>query len=526
MMELRFPAKVIKGVGGIYEIRLSKESADELRSLGIEPDRGDRLCCKARGVFRHERVTLLAGDNVTVRIDAELMLADMNGSGKKDAQREKQRSEARAGVMIEEILERKDELIRPPMANLDRLFVVFAATKPEPSLTTVDKLVTIAEYKKIEPVIVVTKADLAPDAAERYAGIYKKCGFDGNDYSVLDVYVDYNPDLPLNMQQKNPNCVLYSMLDVLIAISVFGAAVDVIPWFFYDVSETGQKSMLRVIRLRTLIEDYHSDKGEIENYIEGCEAVFTAQKYENAEKLDFSKEELRQAKQLPKNTSEEAAVRKEKLKELRKRRNEYADHNEEIEIAKFVMFEIRRFSTDFGKKQLELAKLVAEAGEERFYDVYEQAVELSRALPRTHVKEERVWRRQEIRNANALKRSAKLAYKYYPDGKISFDPQIVEDAYDLPDDTPEQQKLRRKAMKKANKAQNIYAKVAMPYLSALRTVKLAEGYENLDEITADYEEAKRSVAEKRSAEEAELKRLAEERKLDIERKRAQRKMKK
>lgn len=356
--------------------------------------------------------------------------------------------------------------------------------------------------------------------------VYKKCGFDGNDYSVLDVYVDYNPDLPLNMQQKNPNCVLYSMLDVLIAISVFGAAVDVIPWFFYDVSETGQKSMLRVIRLRTLIEDYHSDKGEIENYIEGCEAVFTAQKYENAEKLDFSKEELRQAKQLPKNTSEEAAVRKEKLKELRKRRDEYADHNEEIEIAKFVMFEIRRFSTDFGKKQLELAKLVAEAGEERFYDVYEQAVEISRALPRTDVKEERVWRRQEIRNANALKRSAKLAYKYYPDGKISFDPQIVEDAYDLPDDTPEQQKLRRKAMKKANKAQNIYAKVAMPYLSALRTVKLAEGYENLNEITADYEEAKRSVAEKRSAEEAELKRLAEERKLDIERKRAQRKMKK
>lgn len=194
-MELRFPAKVIKGVGGIYEIRLSKESADELRSLGIEPDRGDRLCCKARGVFRHERVTLLAGDNVTVRIDAELMLADMNGSGKKDAQREKQRSEARAGVMIEEILERKNELIRPPMANLDRLFVVFAATKPEPSLTTVDKLVTIAEYRKIEPVIVVTKADLAPDDAERYAGIYKKCGFDvfvegiGFDRSGIEDYL-------------------------------------------------------------------------------------------------------------------------------------------------------------------------------------------------------------------------------------------------------------------------------------------------------------------------------------------------
>ncbi|MGN0573820.1 MAG: MFS transporter [Acutalibacteraceae bacterium] len=304
--------------------------------------------------------------------------------------------------------------------------------------------------------------------------VYKKCGFDGNDYSVLDVYIDYNPDLPLSQQQKNPNCVLYSMLDVLIAISVFGAAVDVIPWFFYDVSETGQKSMLRVIRLRTLIEDYHTGKGEKENYIEGCEAVFKAREFENAEKAVVSKDEIRQARHLPKNTPEEKQERSAKIKELKKRLNDAENHNEEIEIAKFVMFEIRRFSTEFGKKQLELAKLVTQAGEERFYDVYEQAVKLAYELPHSNVKEEKTWRRQEIRNANALKKSARLAYKYYPDGRVSFDPQVVEDAYNLPDETKDQQKVRRKAMKKANKEQNIYAKVAMPYLSAMRTIQLAE----------------------------------------------------
>lgn len=195
-MELRFSAKVVKGVGGSYEIRLSDESADELRSHGIEPDRGDRLCCKARGVFRHERVTLLPGDNVTVRIDTELMLADMSRSNEKRSQR----AEVRAGVMIEEIHERKNELIRPPMSNLDRLFAVFSAVKPEPSLATVDKLVTIAEYKHIEPVIVVTKADLAPEAAERYAAIYRKCGFDvfvegiGYDSSGIEEYLRSHRD--------------------------------------------------------------------------------------------------------------------------------------------------------------------------------------------------------------------------------------------------------------------------------------------------------------------------------------------
>lgn len=355
--------------------------------------------------------------------------------------------------------------------------------------------------------------------------IYGKCGFDGNDYSVLDVYVDYNPDLPLSRQTKNPDCVLYSMLDVLIAISVFGAALDVIPWLFYDVSETGQKSMFRVIRLRTLVEDHKFGKGEIENYIEGCEAVFKARKYEKAEKLVPPKSELKQAKLLPKNTPEEKAVRSEKIRELKAQINEAAIQNEEIEISKFVLFEINRFSTDFGKKQLELAKLIADAGSECFYDVYEKAVSLANSMPKTSIKEEKIWRRQEIRNANALKRSAKLAYKHYPDGKITFDPQVIEDAYNLPDETPEQQKIRRRAMRKANKEQNIYTKVAAPYLSALRTVQLAEGYENLSEILSGYDEAVNSVNSKHLQAEAKARQLSEERRLDIERKKAQRKMK-
>lgn len=356
--------------------------------------------------------------------------------------------------------------------------------------------------------------------------VYGKCGFDGNDYSVLDVYVDFNPDLPLSQQKKNPNCVLYSMLDVLISISVVGAALDVIPWLFYDVSETGQKSMFRVIRLRTLVEDYNSGKGERENYVAGCEAVFNARKYFDAQKLEAPKEEIKQARYLPKNTPEEKEIRADKIRELRKLADEAEIQNEEIEIAKFVMFEINRFSTDFGKKQLELARLIVDAGSERFYEAYEEAVKLANALPKTNVKEEKIWRRQEVRNANSLGKCARLAKKFYPDGKVFFDPQTLEDAYDMPDETREQQKARRKAMKKANKEQNIYARVAAPYLAAFRTVQLAEGYANLDEIISGYDETVSEMNSEREAAEAEARQLYEERRLDIERRRAQRKMKK
>ncbi len=170
-MELKQSGKIIKGVGGLYYVRLGQADADKLRFEGIRLD-GDTIPCKARGAFRHDKTTLLVGDEVTLRIDTELMrTADADSRGGKRG------DEARSGVMIEEIAKRRNELIRPPMANIDIIFAVLAVSKPEPSLSTVDKLITVAEYKGIEPVVIITKADLSESDAQRYADIYKKCGF-------------------------------------------------------------------------------------------------------------------------------------------------------------------------------------------------------------------------------------------------------------------------------------------------------------------------------------------------------------
>lgn len=356
--------------------------------------------------------------------------------------------------------------------------------------------------------------------------VYKKCGFDGSDYTVLDVYLDYNPDLPLAQQKKNPNCVLYSMLDVLIAISVFGAFIDVLPWFLYDVTETGQKSMIRVIRLRTLIEDHGSEEADTANFIEGCEAVINARKCEGAEKAKIPKQALKEAKLLPKNTEEEKQIRKEKIRECKKAIMQTEDNNEEIEISKFVLFELGRFNTEFGRKQLELDKFIVSGGDTKFYENYEKAVEMANQLPRSDVKEEKVWRKQAIRNARALKRSTKKAYKFYENGEIFFDPAELDKAYDLPDDTKEQRKIRNQAMRAASKAQNRYSAAAAPYLTSLRNVKLAEGYADIDNILAEYPELKRIDKEKKDKEMAEVKRAADERFADMEKRRAMKKIKK
>ena len=129
--------KVIKGLGGLYEMRIAN-GADS-----------HTLSCRAKGALHRDEEKVLVGDNVRITIDTETP----------------------DGVVISEILDRKNQLIRPPMANLDYIFTVFAAAKPEPVLETVDKLVAIAEYNNIIPVIIITKADVAPDAAREYADI-------------------------------------------------------------------------------------------------------------------------------------------------------------------------------------------------------------------------------------------------------------------------------------------------------------------------------------------------------------------
>ena len=345
--------------------------------------------------------------------------------------------------------------------------------------------------------------------------VYKQKGFDGSDYSVLDVYQNYDETLPLSQQKKNPNCVLFPLMDTLLLISVVGAAIDVLPWFAYDISETGQKSMIRVIRIRTIVEDRKAEMTEDSAYIEGCEAVIKARKYHGLEKKEINKHALHEAKK---------SGDKQAVKEAKKAIEEAKEFNEEVEIADFVMREINRFETDFGKKQLELCRMIAAGGPEHFFDCAEEAIELASRLPTSRIREEKTWRKQETRNARALLKSRRLAAKYYPNGIVPFDHKIYDDAYDMPDDTREQAKLRRKAMKEASKQRNNYGNVAAPYLSAVRTIELYEGYNDLDEIISNYDDVvnERNARHERERKEKEATMAA--RALDREQRQQQKKL--
>lgn len=136
--------KVIKGLGGLFEVRI--EENGEI----------SRLTCRAKGSLHRDEEKVLIGDNVMVTVD----------------------DSTPDGIVISAVEPRKNSLIRPPVSNLDYLFIVFAAKKPSPVIETVDKLISIAEHNGITPVVVITKSDLSQNAAEEYLAIYKKVGID------------------------------------------------------------------------------------------------------------------------------------------------------------------------------------------------------------------------------------------------------------------------------------------------------------------------------------------------------------
>lgn len=154
---------ITRGVGGLYGVRTSENS-------------GEELLCRARGVFRKEQITPTVGDDVII---SHVSGAD-DGAVPDDVAREikkQKKNGVEVDWVIDAIDERKNLLIRPPVANLDYLFAVIPCASPEPDLLTADKLTVIAENAGIETVVIINKTDLNPEKSEEYAAVYETAGY-------------------------------------------------------------------------------------------------------------------------------------------------------------------------------------------------------------------------------------------------------------------------------------------------------------------------------------------------------------
>lgn len=146
--------KIIKALSGFYYVLDDQES-------------GKVVQCRARGIFRKNKITPLVGDYVVYQADND-----------------------KEGYLLE-VKERTNELVRPPISNVDQAVLVFSATEPTFSTSLLDRFLVLVEANHIEPIICITKMDLLKTDEERetimaYADDYRQIGYEVHLTSTIE----------------------------------------------------------------------------------------------------------------------------------------------------------------------------------------------------------------------------------------------------------------------------------------------------------------------------------------------------
>ena len=296
--------------------------------------------------------------------------------------------------------------------------------------------------------------------------------------------------ISLGYDGSNVYDVLYNaeyfthICSVLIMASVVGAALNVIPFFFYDLTETKQRAMVSVLKIRAMFEDYTNGVLSDDTLAEAVEIINEARACEG---------------KAIQPTPDDKSLRK-----------QVREENEKIEISAYVLDELSRFSSPCGIRELERAHSIINAGVNGFINADYLDKKAVKSL--TSDKEEIRRMLSDIRD---MKASKKTVAKYYPSGITEFDSSVFEKLYSADDDNDAQIKAVLAKMKSANESGNkaeipalkselkelrvtqseikreikkavkqnsIYNRAVRPYIKAKKLIAVSENYKKLDEI--------------------------------------------
>lgn len=382
--------------------------------------------------------------------------------------------------------------------------------------------------------------------------IYQMLGLEDN-YDVLEV-ASFRED----------------MFDVLIIAAVIGAALNFVPYLFYDLTETKQRGIVKVLKIRAMFEDYGNGILRDESIVEAIDIIdeanllykdrtlmTTKDDIKKAERLpartpeekEFKKNEIKrlkdaykefntqnrgikkdrinQAKAMSKSTDAEKAARKAAIKAAKKENRELNKLNADISVCDFIIDEMNKYDTLRIKKQVERSRALEAAGYNGIFDYNKEIMIEAKALPKsTH--EEREIRSDAITCARALKNARKAMIKFYgsPENIVEPSDDAFKAAEALPDDTFAHQLEKKRTVKKLVNEKSKYIRSVKPLLDARRQLTEKENYAHLDDIRARYADAKANTDAEYEARRVEIERLEEERKADLERRKQERLAKK
>lgn len=384
--------------------------------------------------------------------------------------------------------------------RIDGMFSAVATIGTVITLATSSVLPAIYEAKGLTKKV-AEKVTSNPDILNRMLGDGKTVG------EILSEQLANGQDNYANAYAAlyDPS-ILTSLLQVLIIIAAVGAAMNVIPYFWYDFNERKQKSVIRVLKIRSMFEDYGNGVLDDGNLVEAIDIINNSRTMAATTPIDIEKSLKKSDKKLYK---ENLAV------------------NEEIEVAKFVCDELDKFSNKEFIFRVEKSRAVYNAGLEGILaltveDAKDELIK-AKAMP-ANTNDEKAIRKAAIEFAKDKISAVKSIKKYYSDGKAFVQPSFekLEASYEREDNLSAELKalnnsivdmkknksgdvaeLKEKskelkaefnAAKKASKLLSdemvYFSRAAKPYTEAKKLLTQYENYQKLDEISSIYEEAK------------------------------------
>ena len=325
-----------------------------------------------------------------------------------------------------------------------------------------------------------------------------------------------------------------NICSVLIIAATIGATLNVIPYFFYDLTEIKQKAMVTVLKIRALFEDYGNGVLSDASLVEAIDIIEEANIYYGRKIVKPTKDKIKAAKKIKNKDERKIAVKaaKQEYKDLK------AD-NEKIEIAQYVVKELHKFDTDAGKAQLAEAQKIYDSGLEGLYSLEIPSMKAAKSLPKS-TEAEKELRRNAINRVRMIKDSKKVLANKYAGGIEKFDVKVFEQLFEKEDELDAQikeavnelrsaakeknkdaekaanekikklrkdrEKIRRK-IKSATDENSIYTRAAKPYIEAEKILRQRENYLHYEDIKAGYKESKMRHEEeikRRNAEEEDL----------------------
>ncbi len=367
-----------------------------------------------------------------------------------------------------------------------------------------------ATVATIGGMVTLVTSSVLPFVYESY-GIYTGNGYGTGGLEILDV----NTGVP---------GLLYEVMNTLILMAAAGAFLNVVPYFFYDLKEKQQKSIVRILKIRAMFEDYGNGVTNNATIIEAIDIIRDARE-KSAKKL--------------------VAVDKSMS---RKQRREALAENEEIEICRAVCEELTKFECGINKIKYEEHLKFYQNGLTGLYelsnlDICRELAE-ARELPKSTA-EEKEYRKFRIETAKNKLSARKAIDKYFKSAERFVQPgyEELDRLFDREDEINAELKIlyeakasakkskdafaikesvdkikaleaEKKKVQKASKAEMdkhaFFARAAKPYLDAERIVKERENTLHFEEIAAKYDEAKIEQEAALQSQLAEQKRLDEE----------------